>query len=159
MAAQPNRRTPTPPPSRRPLLVTCDAYLLDELVRIAARVNVLLDVAPDVPSARLAYATAPLVLVGVDLAQACVRAGLTRRRALVLVGRHQDDGPPDWPIADELAAEHIAALPAAEPWLAKRLADAGRRAALPAEPAAEPPVRAVPRLATGSRARVGADWP
>ena len=106
----------------RPLLVTADADLLDDLIRIAASVDVLLDVAADVPSARPWYGSAPLVLVGVDLAPGCARAGLRRHRDVVVVGQFTGDGPPDWSIADELRAEHIAALPAAEPWLARRLA-------------------------------------
>jgi Mrp family chromosome partitioning ATPase len=113
------------PTVRRPLLVTADADLLDELIRIAASVDVLLDVAADVPSARAWFGAAPLVLIGVDLAPGCARAGLRRRRDVVVVGRFAGDGPPDWGVADELRADHIAALPAAEPWLARRLALAG----------------------------------
>lgn len=106
----------------RPLLVSADGHLLDELVRIAASVDVLLDVAPDVSAARLRYDSAPLVLIGIDLAPACLRAGLRRSRDVALVGRYEGQGPPDWAVADGLGVEHIAALPAAEPWLARQLA-------------------------------------
>jgi Mrp family chromosome partitioning ATPase len=129
MAVQTVRGAEPPPQPRRPLLVTADPLLLDELVRIAASVDVLLDVAADVAAARLRYESAPLVLVGVDLGPACVRAGLPRRRDLVVVGRHAGAAPPEWAVADQLAAQHIAALPAAEPWLASRLAMATRSSA------------------------------
>jgi hypothetical protein len=129
MAVQTLRGAAPPPQPRRPLLVTADPLLLDELVRIAASVDVLLDVAADVAAARLRYESAPLVLVGIDLAPACVRASLPRRRDLVVVGRHAGAAPPEWIVADQLAAQHIAALPAAEPWLASRLAMATKSSA------------------------------
>jgi secretion/DNA translocation related CpaE-like protein len=101
--------------------VTADPDLLDDVLRIAADVGVLVDVAPDPAAARPWYGPAPLVLLGVDAAPDCVRAHLGRRPSVLLVGRHQDPGPPDWTVADDLGAEHLVALPAGETWLAGRL--------------------------------------
>jgi secretion/DNA translocation related CpaE-like protein len=111
----------TSEPARHPLVVTADPELLDDLVRVAADVGVLIDVAPDPAAARSWYGRAPLVLVGIDAAASCARAGLGQRPALVLVGRHTDPGPPEWTVAEELGVEHVVALPAGESWLATRL--------------------------------------
>ncbi len=111
----------TSEPARHPLVVTADADLLDDLLRVAADVGVLVDVAPDPAAARPWYGRAPLVLLGIDVAAECARARLGRRPALVLVGRHAEPGPPDWTAADELGAEHLVTLPAGETWLAARL--------------------------------------
>ena len=110
----------------RPLLITDDPALLDELVRIAAEVRVELDVAADAVAARDRFAAAPYVLVGLGAAAACRRARLPHRPGVVLVVGGPVDEPP-WAVAEALGAEHIAALPIAEPWLAERLADAAGR--------------------------------
>jgi secretion/DNA translocation related CpaE-like protein len=111
----------TSEPARHPLVVTADSDLLDDLLRIAADVGVLVDVAADPAAARTWYGPAPLVLLGIDAAPACARARLGRRPAVLLVGRYDGDGPPDWTLADELGAEHLVALPAGEGWLTGRL--------------------------------------
>jgi len=108
-------------PARHPLLVTADPDLLDDVLRVAAEIGVLIDVAPDPAAARRWYGAAPLVLVGIDLAAARGRARLAHRPAVVLVGRYAEPGPPDWAAADDLGVEHIVALPAGEPWLSERL--------------------------------------
>jgi len=108
----------------RPLLVTDDARLLDEVLTLAARAGTEVEVAPDPAAARARYGVAPLVLVGVETALACARARLPRRPGVVLVG---DGGPePPWDLAEALGAEHIALLPAAAPWLVDRLAAAAQ---------------------------------
>jgi secretion/DNA translocation related CpaE-like protein len=109
------------------LVVTRDPGLLDELLRLAEVAGVEVDVAPDAPAARPRYAAAPLVLVDVACAASLRRAQLPRRPGLVLVGAGDGIEPP-WEIADELGAEHIAVLPAAEPWLVDRFSQAGRTA-------------------------------
>jgi secretion/DNA translocation related CpaE-like protein len=120
-----NDQAPAPPHERsHPLVVTSDPELLDDLLRLAAQTGVLVDVAPDPAAAKRWFGPAPLVLVGIDAAPACARAGLPRRRGIVVVGRHDAADPPDWSAADHLGAEHLATLPAAEPWLAARLQQA-----------------------------------
>lgn len=84
--------SPEMPPSEpaattpvRPLLITADETLLDELLRLAAIAGAELQVAPDPVAARPQWRDAPLVIVGADLAPACVRARLPRRRDVALV--------------------------------------------------------------------------
>jgi len=99
--------------STRPLLVTSDPLLLDDLLRLAAAGGVEVDVAHDVPSARRTWARAPLVLLGHDLAAPCARSRLPRRPQVVLVGGDLDDAGV-WQIAVEVGAEHVVFLPLAE---------------------------------------------
>lgn len=106
----------------RPLLVTDDSQLLDELLNLA---GADMEVAPDPAAARGRYGSAPIVLVGVDLAEACVRARLPRRPGVIIVGLRSsgDDVPdPPWRLAEQLGAEHIVLLPRAASWLVDRLA-------------------------------------
>lgn len=107
----------------RPLLVTSDPLLLDDLLRLAAAGGVEVDVAHDVPSARRTWSRAPLVLLGEDLVAGCARSRLPRRTQVVLLGRDLDDAGV-WQRAVEVGAEHVVFLPDAEPWLAAALAEA-----------------------------------
>ncbi|MFC6018646.1 septum site-determining protein Ssd [Plantactinospora solaniradicis] len=107
--------------------MTSDNELLDELLRLAAAGGSEVEVAQDPAAARSRWAAAPQVLVGTDQAQACLRSRLPRRPRIVLVGRSgQGDG--GWEVAELIGAEHVAVLPAAEPWLVDRFAEgaAGR---------------------------------
>lgn len=104
----------------RPLLVTDDSGLLDDVLRLAAHAEVEVEVAPDPLAARRQFGSAPLVLVGCGVAAACARLRLPRRPGIILVGAATGGDPP-WPLAQALGAEHIALLPAAEPWLVERL--------------------------------------
>jgi secretion/DNA translocation related CpaE-like protein len=112
----------------RPLLVTEDPHLLEELLNLA---GADVEVAPDPVAARDRYGSAPVVLVGVDLAEACVRARLPRRPGVIVVGMRAPSGSqdedanqpePPWALAERLGAEHIVLLPRAASWLADRLA-------------------------------------
>jgi secretion/DNA translocation related CpaE-like protein len=113
-------RTTARPGPRLPLVVTGDPELLDDLLRLAAAGGTEVDVAPDPAAARPRFAAAPLVLVGADQAEACLRARLPRRPRMVVVGRVADETP--WEVAELLGADHVAVLPAAEPWLVDRFA-------------------------------------
>jgi secretion/DNA translocation related CpaE-like protein len=104
---------------RLPLVVTGDPDLLDDLLRLAAAGGTDVDVAADPAAARPRFAAAPLVLIGADQAEACLRARLPRRPRIVVVGRIAVADPP-WEVAELLGAEHVAVLPAAEPWLVDR---------------------------------------
>jgi secretion/DNA translocation related CpaE-like protein len=104
------------PGSRLPLVVTTDADLLDELLRIAAAAGTDVDVAPDPAAARPRWLRAPLVVVGADQAAACLRARLPRRQRLVFA--ELGDRPTvDWEFAEPLGAEYALCLPEAQEWL------------------------------------------
>jgi secretion/DNA translocation related CpaE-like protein len=107
---------------RLPLVVTADPDLLDDVLRLAAAGGTDVDVAPDPAAARPRFAGAPLVLVGADQADACLRARLPRRPRVVIVGRTPAVDAA-WEVAELLGAEHVAVLPTAEPWLVDRLAE------------------------------------
>ena len=111
------------PVPRRPLAVTADAALLDELLRLAATAGVELEVADDAGAARRSWTSAPVVLVGDDLCPAVCRARLPRRPGVVLaatLSSHEDV----WEWGVRIGAEHVALLPEADRWLIDRLADA-----------------------------------
>ncbi|MDQ1650839.1 MAG: hypothetical protein QOI35_39, partial [Cryptosporangiaceae bacterium] len=113
-----------PPP--RPLLVTSSDDLLDDLLRLTAASRAEAEVVPDAVAARARWSVAPLVLVGAAAAPGCVAAMLPRRSGVVLVAGPSAAVPDDdvWRLAAQLGAEHVAVLPAAEPWLVDRLSDA-----------------------------------
>ncbi|WP_211349639.1 septum site-determining protein Ssd [Micromonospora pisi] len=102
--------------------MTSDGDLLDDLLRLAAAGGTEVEVVADPAAARSRWGAAPLILVGTDQAQSCLRARLPRRPRVVLVGR-SGPGDPGWDIAELIGAEHVAMLPAAEPWLVDRFAD------------------------------------
>ena len=137
--------TVPPPESARPLVVTDDPDLLDELVRLAAAAGVELDVAQDAAGARRRWAQAPCVVVAAAAATGCVRARLPRRPGVVLLGDDLDDAGV-WQAAVELGAEHVRHLPEDEAWLLTRFGDAAEG------PAAEGPLLAV----VGGRGGAGA---
>jgi hypothetical protein len=120
--------------TRPPLVVTGDPDLLDDLLRLAAAAGVEVDLAPDPAAARARWTLAPLVLVGGDQAKACLEARLPHRRRLVVVGRSDRDGRPGrgWEVAELIGAEHVAMLPAAEPWLVDTFGPAAWRRPPPA---------------------------
>ncbi|WP_176731986.1 septum site-determining protein Ssd [Micromonospora rhizosphaerae] len=102
--------------------MTADGDLLDELLRLAAAGGTEVELAADPAAARARWLPAPLVLVGSDQAQACLRARLPRRSRMVLVAR-SGQLDPGAEIAELIGAEHVATLPAAEPWLVDRFAE------------------------------------
>lgn len=111
---------PVGPP--RPLLVTGDPRLLDELLRLCAVTGIEPEVCADAGSARAAWGASPLVVVGDDLADEAARCGLPRRDDIVLLGSDLDDGEV-WRRAVAVGADHVIFLPDAEAWLVDRFAD------------------------------------
>lgn len=110
----------------RPLLLTADPDLLDELLRLASSAAVEVEAFQDAGAARRSWPTAPLVLLGADVAGAGGQgppAGLVRRPGVVLVAQHEGD-PAVWQRAVEVGAEHVALLPDGEAWVVARLAEA-----------------------------------
>ena len=107
----------------RPLFLTADPALLDDLLRLAAAAGAEPEVHDAAALAAPSWRHAPLVVVGHDLAADVVGAGLPRRPALVLVGTSEDDAAV-WQRAVGIGAEHVLFLPDGEPWLLDRIADA-----------------------------------
>jgi secretion/DNA translocation related CpaE-like protein len=126
--------THDPPPTGeerpgRPLILTEDAQLLDDLLRLCAAAGVTPEVHPRLPDTGDGWAAAPLVLVGDDVAR---RAhGAPRRRGVVLIGRDQDDSEV-WKRAVLIGADHVLMLPDGEQWLIDRIADVAEGAGRPA---------------------------
>lgn len=109
--------------ARRPLILTTDPYLLDDLLRLTTAAGVEAEVAGDPGAVRRSWTSAPLVLVGSETADEVVRRGLPRRAGTVLVGRDPDDAEV-WQRAMGVGAEQVAILPDGETWLFERIADA-----------------------------------
>jgi len=121
----------------RPLVVTGDGELLDELVGLAAAGGVEVDVAVDAVAAEDRWASAPLVVVGADQVAALARRAMPRRLGVVLVGRSAPTGdapepdsstdgaakPAEWLGVGALHPEHVVTLPEARSWLVTRFAE------------------------------------
>lgn len=107
----------------RPLLVTADPQLLDDLLRLCAAAGVEPEVAHEASAARRSWSAAPLVVVGDDSIDTLVALGLPRRPAVVVVGIDLDDAEV-WQRAVAAGAEKVVFLPDDESLLTARLADA-----------------------------------
>ncbi|MBK9738772.1 MAG: hypothetical protein IPO93_04530 [Actinobacteria bacterium] len=107
--------------AQRPLLISSDSDLFDDVLRLAAANAVEIHLATDAEGARGRWQIAPLVLVGADASLMIASGRLPRRRDVVLVTR--DPTPDTWQNAVALGAEHVVSLPEAERWLIDRLAD------------------------------------
>lgn len=104
-----------------PLIVTEDADLLDDLLRLCAAAGAVPEVHHAPPGERRGWERAPMVLVGDDAARGC--RGVPRRPGVMLVGRDQDD-PGVWRRAVEIGAEYVLRLPDSEGWLVDQIANA-----------------------------------
>jgi secretion/DNA translocation related CpaE-like protein len=107
----------------RPLLVSNDAELIDDVLRLAAANSVDVHLSTDAEGARSRWQLAPLVLIGGDVAASVAGAAMSRRRDVVVISRSPT--PEDWQRAVLLGAEHVVSLPEGERWLIDRLADSG----------------------------------
>lgn len=119
----------------RPLLLTADSDLLDDLLGLAAAVGVAVDVAVEPSSCRPQWSSAPLVLVGAELVDALIDARPPGRPGVLVVAREGPLGGLRAP-ALRAGAEEVVALTDDEALLLDRLADA-------AEPASRAHVIAV----------------
>lgn len=107
----------------RPLVVTTDELLLDELLRLLAAAGCTPERAAGGGPLRRAYRDAPVVLLGADaLAAAPVRA-LPRRPGLLVVVTGEPE-PDVWAAAVDVGAERVVVLPRDELWLVERIATA-----------------------------------
>jgi secretion/DNA translocation related CpaE-like protein len=107
----------------RPLVITEDRDLLDDLVRIAAAAGAQLDVAHVPSHARPFWSLAPLVVIGPDLAEAVAASSPPARDQVLLVTRDPDD-PDTWRRCVAAGAQAVVGLPAEERRLVERFADA-----------------------------------
>ncbi|TDE26671.1 chromosome partitioning protein [Nonomuraea mesophila] len=107
----------------RPLVITEDHALLDDLVRIAAAAGAQLDVAHVPAHARPYWNLAPLIVVGADQADAVAAASPPARDQILLVTRDPDD-PDTWRKCVTVGAQSVVTLPGDERHLVERLADA-----------------------------------
>jgi secretion/DNA translocation related CpaE-like protein len=129
---------------RRPLLLTADPELLDQLLGMAAAAGVPVDVAVEPTACRPQWTDAPLILMGADLAIAAAVARLGQRAGVLLVTQ----GTPAPELSDikaTIGAEDVVGLPGGEADLLERLADA-----------AEPPAPARVIGVVGGRGGAGA---
>jgi secretion/DNA translocation related CpaE-like protein len=103
----------------RPLCITDDPVLLDDVLSLAAEHGFDLEVAPDPAAARRSYPLAPFVMIGDRSAPACVRAGLPRRSGVLLVTQARPIERLK-PAARLLGAEGVVLLPDARGYLTER---------------------------------------
>jgi len=87
-----------------PLVATSDDRMLDDALRWCAAVGCTPEVAPGVVAVRRSWRTAPVVVVGDDLAPELVRAQLPRRDHVLLLARSRDEA---WPLAVALGAVDV----------------------------------------------------
>lgn len=106
----------------RPLVITSDPAVLDDLVRIGLTAGTEVDVCTDAGAARRSWSAAAAVVVASDAAVSCARARLPRRPGVVLLGEDLDDAG-IWQLGVEVGAEHVVFLPDGEDWLVEMLAD------------------------------------
>jgi hypothetical protein len=95
----------------RPLCITDDPHLLDDVLALAAEAGLEIDVSDDPTAVQQAYVEAPLVVIGDRSAGACADARLPRRPDVFVVTR--EASAKDWlrPLARLLGAERIVPLP------------------------------------------------
>ena len=106
----------------RPLIITADPRLLDDLLRCAAAAGIEPEVQADPGAARASWAGAPIVLLGRDLAPRAAAVGLPRRDGVVLIGFDLDE-PAIWEVALKAGCEQVVFLPDSEGWVVDRLSD------------------------------------
>lgn len=110
----------------RPLVVTDDPDLLDEVLRLCAAAGVEPEVSAELSSARTAWGSAPAVVVGASAARsrAKVLEGLPRRDGVLLVGLDGSDASV-WESAVAVGAEEVLLLPRDEVQLVDILSETG----------------------------------
>jgi secretion/DNA translocation related CpaE-like protein len=112
-------------PVARPLVVSADEDLLDDLLRLLAAAGAEAQVATGGPALRRAFREAPLVLLGADALASVPVRGSPRRPGVVVVAR-RELSPDEWSTAVEIGAERVAVLPADETWVLRRATAAVR---------------------------------
>ena len=103
----------------RPLVVTSDEALLDELLQFAASAGVEVDVAADASTASRSWTDASLVVIDDSVVSALMTQDVTRRGQVIVIGRDLDDAGV-WRRAVNVGADHVVFLPDAADWLAEQ---------------------------------------
>ena len=125
MSAASRTSVPGPVAPARPLVVSTDPVLLDDLLRLLAAAGSTGELTSGGGALRRAHRAAPVVLLGADaLGAAPVRA--LPRRPGVLVVLTVEPEPAVWSAAVDLGAERVVVLPRDETWLVERVAAAVR---------------------------------
>ncbi len=106
----------------RPMVLSRDPSLLDDLARLAAGAGVQPDVCGDPVSSLASWASAPLVLVGDDLLAALAEVAPPRRSGVVVVCHAPDSAT--FRLALEVGASSVMELPRADAQVAALFADA-----------------------------------
>lgn len=109
----------------RPLVVSADEPLLDEMLRLLAAAGAEPERATGGVALRSAHRQASLVLIGADVLDAQVVRALPRRPGVVVVAARELT-PEEWATAVSLGAERVVVLPAEESWLLARATAAVR---------------------------------
>ncbi|HEU4674862.1 MAG TPA: septum site-determining protein Ssd [Motilibacteraceae bacterium] len=123
MPAASPRPGPAPAADHRPLLLTGDPALREEVLRLAAVAGVDLDVLGHVAVPAPRWSGSPLVLVGPDLLAELARRSPARRPDVVVVTADLDDAAV-WERAVAVGAAAVRVLPDDERVLVELLADA-----------------------------------
>lgn len=105
----------------RPIVITDNDDLLDDLLRVAAAAGVEVSHARS-PDSRLAWRSASVILLDARQVRAAVLAGLPRRSGVVVVAAAEPDGGV-WEHCVLLGVERTVVLPAGEDVLVAALAD------------------------------------
>jgi secretion/DNA translocation related CpaE-like protein len=109
------------------LALVADQALRNDVDRVAAAVGARV-VHVTEPSGPKVWGAASAVLLDVDGAARCARAGLQRRGRIFVVSR-AEPGPADWPVLIAVGAQRVLAMPGEEAELVSALseaADSGR---------------------------------
>ena len=115
----------------RPLIITADPRLLDDLLRCAAAAGIEPEVHADPGAARSSWSEAPIVLLGRDLASRAAALGLPRRDDVVLIAVDLDEVA-IWEVAFKAGCEEVVFLPDSEGWVVDRLSDTAEQLDRPA---------------------------
>ncbi|MGI8418985.1 MAG: septum site-determining protein Ssd [Nakamurella sp.] len=105
---------------RRPLVITDDSELLDDVLRIAAATGVEVDHAREAP-ARGQWRAAPLIVIDVGKVPRAVLAGLPRRDGVIALARTEPDSRL-WEHCVRLGVQRTLLLGEAEDYLVEMLA-------------------------------------
>lgn len=128
----------TRPSTQRPLLITDDPDLIEDVLHLAAAAAVDIHISSPSEAGRALWASSPMVLVGGDSLAGLVRRPLSRRRDVVVVlrpdpeqgvsrqvewasGPGQEAGQDYWRDAVSIGAEQVVVLPEAREWVIDRL--------------------------------------